>query len=106
MLNIPQPPTSFSIYNKTIGSAVADVSVSFMMQAAREAVAENEEDDPSHVTACFDGTWQKHGHTSLNGIISPTSFDRGKVLDIEIMTKSCFVCHTTLTSQHECKKNH
>jgi uncharacterized protein (DUF2235 family) len=51
-----------------------------MMQAAREAVAENEEDDPSHVTLCFDGTGQKRGHTSLNGIISATSVDRGKVL--------------------------
>jgi hypothetical protein len=40
-----------------------------MMQAAREAVAENEEADPSHIPACFDGTWQKHGHTSLNSFI-------------------------------------
>jgi hypothetical protein len=69
MLNISQPPTSFSIYNKTIGSAVADVSVSFMMQAGRKAVAENEEDDPSHITACFDSSWQKHGHNSLSGIV-------------------------------------
>jgi hypothetical protein len=50
VLNIPQPP-GFSIYNKPIGSAVADVSVSFMMQTARGAVAENEEDDLSHITA-------------------------------------------------------
>jgi hypothetical protein len=58
VLNIPQPPTNFNIYSETIGSAVADVSVSFMMQAAREAVAENEEDDPSYITACLDGSWQ------------------------------------------------
>jgi uncharacterized protein (DUF2235 family) len=91
MLNIPQPPTSFCVYNKTIGSFVADVSVSLMMQASREAVAENEEDHPSHITVCFDGTWQKHGHASLNGIISATSVNRGKVLDacIEIVSKSC-----------------
>jgi hypothetical protein len=56
MLNIPQPATSFIICNKTTGSAVGDVSVSFMMQAAREAVAENEGDEPSHITACFDGS--------------------------------------------------
>jgi hypothetical protein len=56
VLSIPQPPTSFSIYKKTIGSAVADVRVSSMRQAAREAEAENEEDDPSFITACFDGT--------------------------------------------------
>jgi hypothetical protein len=76
-----------------------------MMQAAREAVAQNEEDDPSHITACFDGTWQKHGHTSLNGIISATPFDKGKALDVEMKSKFCFVCHTTLIFQHECKKN-
>jgi hypothetical protein len=75
-----------------------------MMQAAREAVAENEEDDPSHITACFDGIRQKCGHTSLNGIISATSFDKGKVLDVEILSKICFVCHTSQTSQHESKK--
>jgi hypothetical protein len=103
----PQPPPSFSthIYNKNTGSAVADVSVSSMMQAAREAVAENEKDDPSHITACFDGTWQKHGHTSLNGITSATSFDTGKV-DVETMGKFHVVCHTNPTSQHECKKNY
>jgi hypothetical protein len=38
VLNILQPPTSFSIHNKAIGLAVTHVSVSFMMQAAREAV--------------------------------------------------------------------
>jgi hypothetical protein len=105
VLILPQPSASFIIYNNATGSAVADMSISFMMQAPREAVAENEDDDPSHITACFNGSWQKHGHTFLTGI-SATSVDRGKVLDIEIMTKSCFVCHTNPTSQHECKKNH
>jgi hypothetical protein len=56
VLYISQPPTSLSIYNKAIGSAVADVSLSFVMQADREAVAENEEGDLSHITVCFDGT--------------------------------------------------
>jgi hypothetical protein len=101
-----EPPTSFGIYSKIIGSAVDDVSESSMMQAAREAVAGNEEADPSHITACFDGTWQKGGHTSLNGIVSATSSDTGKVLDMEIMSKFCFVCHTKPTFQHECKKNY
>jgi hypothetical protein len=77
-----------------------------MMEVAREAVAENEEYDPPHIAACFDGPWQKHGHISLNGIIPATCVDRGKVLDIEIMNKFCFVCHTNPTSQHDCKMNH
>ena len=61
-----------------------------VMQAAREAVAENEPDDPSRVTACFEGSWQKYGHTALNGITSATFFNTRKVLDAEIVSKFCF----------------
>jgi hypothetical protein len=56
--------------------------------------------------AGFDGSWQKCGYTSLNGIISATSFDTGKILDIEVKSKFCFVCHTNPTSEHKCKKNY
>jgi len=35
IMNIPQPPTSFNIYNKSAGSALADVSEYSMMQTAR-----------------------------------------------------------------------
>jgi hypothetical protein len=68
VLNILQHLTSFS-YNKTVGSAVAEVNESSMMEAAAQYVSENEEDVPSHITACFDGNWQKCGHTPLNDII-------------------------------------
>jgi hypothetical protein len=52
MLNIPQPSGC------NTGSAVAEVSESSMIQAARKAVAENEEDGTSH---CLDGSWQNVG---------------------------------------------
>jgi hypothetical protein len=69
VLNIPEHLTSFNIYNKPIGSAVAEVSESSIMEAGRQDVSENEEDVPSLITACVDGNWQKCGHTSLNDII-------------------------------------
>ena len=56
VLHIPQPPTSFSIYSKTVGSAVAEVSEFSMMKAARESVRENKEGDSSDITTCFDGS--------------------------------------------------
>jgi hypothetical protein len=77
----------------------------YMMQTARKAVAESEEDGTSHITACFDGSWRKLGHTSLNGIMSATYFDTGKVLNMEIMSHFCFVCHTNPTFEYDCKKN-
>jgi len=89
ILNIPQPPTNFNIYNKTAGSALAEVSKYSMMQTARWTVraAETEENDLSHITACFDGSWQKCVHTSLRGFISATSSDKEEVLHIEIIKK-------------------
>lgn len=29
-----------------------------------------------------DGTWQRHGHSSLNGFVSVISVDTGKVIDM------------------------
>jgi hypothetical protein len=76
-----------------------------MMQAAREVVAENEGDDASHITACFDGTRQKRGHTSLNGLMSTISVNRRKVLDIETVGKSCFFV-TPIQIPNMSVKNH
>lgn len=54
-----------------------------------------------------DGTWQKRGHTSLNGILSITSVDTGKVLDIYLMSKFCD-CPGRVQSEHlaSCKANY
>ena len=100
-----QLPSSFVIYNKTIGSAVAEVSECSKMQAAREAVAENEEWGPSHITVCCDGSWSECEHASWNIIISATFFDTRKVLDIEIMSKFCIVCQINPTFEQKCNKN-
>jgi len=105
ILNISQPPACFNIYNKTASSALTEVSEYSMIQTARWTVTQNEEDDLSHITAFFDGSWQKCGHTSLQGIISATSSDKEEVLHVEIMTKFCFVCYTKQTIGHKCKKN-
>ncbi|GFY24799.1 uncharacterized protein TNCV_2689901 [Trichonephila clavipes] len=39
------------------------------------------------ITVAIDGTWQKHGHTSLNGAVIATSFYTGKVLDASILSR-------------------
>jgi hypothetical protein len=85
MLNISQLPVRFSIYNKSVDSAVAEVSESFIVPAVRKAVAENEDNDLSHTTAFFDSSWPKVRHTSLNDIISATALGKGEVLHVEIM---------------------
>ena len=39
----------------------------------------------------FDGTWQKRGYASLNGVATAMS-SQGKRLDVEIMSKKCKAC--------------
>ena len=36
-----------------------------------------------------DGTWQRRGHSSLNGCVTVKSIDTWKVLDVEALTTLC-----------------
>lgn len=38
-------------------------------------------------------SWQKRGHTYLNGIVSAASMDTGKIIDVEIFSKFCKCKH-------------
>ncbi|GFV80996.1 uncharacterized protein TNCV_2269801 [Trichonephila clavipes] len=58
----------------------------------------------SDITVAIDGTWQKHGHTSLNGAVISTSFYTGKVLDASILSRFC-KCPNKMHNEN-CKANH
>ncbi|KAJ8885598.1 hypothetical protein PR048_011796 [Dryococelus australis] len=75
------------------------------MKSMKEAVEENNID--CNLTATFDGSWQKWGHTSLNGIVLATSVDTGMVIDIAIMSKHS-KCKGVLGNKHEesCSSNY
>lgn len=87
VMDLPKPPTRFQRYNNIISKATEEVAECSMVDAARGAVIEN--DGNSDIAACFDGTWQKRGHTSLNGVFTVTSMDTGKVLDCVCLSKYC-----------------
>lgn len=42
-----------------------------------------------------DGSWQRRGYSSMNGVVTVISMDNGKILDSEPMSRHC----------RECKKN-
>lgn len=94
-MNLAPPPTHFESYVDVLGSAVEDVCFEGMTKAVEEAVVENE--GSRDLPVAIDGTWQKRGHTSMNGVITATSFDTGKVIDVSILTK---YCKCTNKSQH------
>ncbi|GBM53005.1 hypothetical protein AVEN_111346-1 [Araneus ventricosus] len=54
----------------------------------------DEKDDIIDITVSYDGTCQKHGHTSLHGISIFVDILTGLVIDYEILSKYCPECTT------------
>lgn len=90
IMDLPQPPSRFQNYFKKINNATVDCANKSMLDAVHEAVDWNE--GCTDIAVALDGTWQKRGHTSLHGVVSATSVDTGKVVDVQILTKYCHKC--------------
>lgn len=110
MLDLPNPPVRFERYNPLMVKALKSVASQSMIKATEEAVEKNVADDGSvsrDISVGIDGTWQKRGFSSLNGVVSVSSFDTSKILDVEILTKYCHFCSTSKNKRkpHFCQKN-
>lgn len=92
LMNMPKPMTPNN-YDKIIASAsdiAKDVAEGSMSDVAEELRGSN--DGVVDIGVTGDGTWQKRGFSSLNGVYAVLSTDNGKVLDVEPMSRSCKAC--------------
>lgn len=87
VMNMPPPPSKFFKYNNILLKSVEKVSTDSMSNATRQSVIENEGN--SDICVAVDGTRQKRGHTSKHGVITVTSVENGKVLDVLSLSKYC-----------------
>lgn len=87
VMNLPQPPFYYYKHENFLGTAAMKICKASMSKAIEEEVEINE--GSRDLAVAVDGSWQKRGHTSLNGIVSATSICTGKVLDIEVLSKYC-----------------
>ncbi|GFX73955.1 uncharacterized protein TNCV_397661 [Trichonephila clavipes] len=71
VMNLPPPPAKFQRYNGILLESLSKVSDASMKKAVEETIEMNNSN--RDITAAFDGSWQKRGHTSLNGVVSATS---------------------------------
>ncbi|GFX73789.1 uncharacterized protein TNCV_4291051 [Trichonephila clavipes] len=102
VMNLPQPPTRFSPYGKRILNAAKLAYDNSIQNATKKAICENEGN--KNIAVAVDGTWQKRGYTSLNGIVTVTSIDTGKVIDVDILSKYC-ACKNLPFHEKDCKRN-
>ncbi|GFV17924.1 uncharacterized protein TNCV_4020311 [Trichonephila clavipes] len=103
VMSLPQPPTRFAPYGKRILNAAKLVYEDSIQNAAKEAICENEGN--KNIAVAVDGTWQKRGYTSLNGVVTVTSIDTGKVIDVDILSKYC-ACKNLPFHEKDCKRNY
>ncbi|KAL3277938.1 hypothetical protein HHI36_013279 [Cryptolaemus montrouzieri] len=67
------------------------------MQAVEESVIDNK--GSRDVSVSLDGSWQRRGHTSVNGVMTAISGESSKIIDIEVMSKFCS-CESKDINQH------
>lgn len=90
-MNMPSPVLkgSFSKMTNKLKEAAKSIAEKSMNDAAAKLRGEVETAD---IGVSIDGTWQRKGFTSMNGVITAISIDNGKVLDTAIMSKNCKGC--------------
>ncbi|GFT49066.1 uncharacterized protein NPIL_495991 [Nephila pilipes] len=99
IMNLPPPPTKF---NNNLLQVARETCEDSMAEAVHEAVEENE--GGRDIAVAVDGSWQKRGFSSKNGVVTVTSVDTGKVIDVEILSKHC-ICPNKTKHLQNCKRN-
>ena len=91
MMNMPRPMTekNFDKISLVLGSSAQAVAESSMSATAVELRKPSMKDLPADIGVSVDGTWQKRGYVSLDGVVA---VDSGKVIDIEVMSRYCLAC--------------
>ena len=97
LLNMPSPMVNkaYTDIIHKISDAVKDVCHDTMVDAIDELrIANNvvDKDKCMNIPVSCDGSWQRRGYSSNNGIVTIISMQSGKVLDLETMSKHCKAC--------------
>ncbi|GFW70985.1 histone-lysine N-methyltransferase SETMAR [Trichonephila clavipes] len=104
VMNLPPPPKRFYESLHALNNATEKVSKVSMALAAAETLSFN--NGNPNVSVAIDGTWQKRGHTSLNGVVTAVSVDTGKVIDAEILSRKCSCHFNGNLHSDECSANY
>jgi len=100
VMNMPPPVARKSYKNilTKLGVASEKVAKCSMVQAA----VDTKENGETDIGVSFDGTWQKRGYSSLNGVGAAISVSTGKVIDVETLSRHCKNCleHQSLKEEN------
>ena len=75
----------FNTIYDNLHEGYTSVAEDSMLNVAKEIPSTEDIDGIKDITASFDGSWQRNGYSSMDGVV--TSISEGKVIDIEILSK-------------------
>ncbi len=119
VLNMPAPPrrdNCTKIQKEKLLPIVKQCANDSMLTNAMK-VREICESDTGECGVSIDGTWQKRGYSSHNGVVTAISLHTKKCLDVEIFSDRCQQClkwskkqndpkYPEWKASHQCKINH
>ncbi|GFO14006.1 forkhead box protein k1 [Plakobranchus ocellatus] len=87
-LNSPPPLTlpAYTTIASKVGDASREVGEESMIKAALEVRQANSDTDPMKCGVSVDGSWQRRGDSSHNGVVTAISVETGKCLDVSVLT--------------------
>ena len=93
VMNLPKPMrrTNYDKTSNALRNAVKIIAEQTMQEGAESLKQENG-DSPVNTAVSVDGSWQKTGFTSMNGVVTVISVNNGKILDSEPMSRRCKAC--------------
>lgn len=96
LMNMPRPMTRGN-YDKIVTSltdVAKTVAETSMMDAIEELRQKHDASDSDivDIDVSGDGSWQRRGYSSHNGVVTVISLETGKVVDVEPMSKTCKAC--------------
>ena len=112
----PMSRSSFDKMNERLLDAYELAANESMLKECGKIKGETDIDSVNDTTVTIDGTWQKRGHSSLNGVVTATSLN-GRVVDFHVLSKYCKACevwerkkgsdeYEEWKAAHNCKINH
>ena len=94
--NMPKPmtPKNFTSISNNLRDAAKTVAKRSMLSSIEElrCLQNAASTDVIDIGVSVDGTWQRRGFSSLNGVLVAVSIDSGKIVDIEPMSRYCREC--------------
>lgn len=118
----PMSVTTYNKMNQSLYSAYSVVALKSTTDAAvetRKTILHDTFNDDviADCQVSIDGTWQRRGQASLNGVVVAVSKENGKVVDTAIMSKRCKGCqiwskmkkdarYNDWKQNHHCQANH